>query len=75
MPPRCEFRMKVRSKPIYCYVQRGKQNIDYIAFMKKPNEPLHSKPFPIYIGLQEQLYEPWVLVQDEFGWNPFILTV
>ena len=43
--------------------------------MKKPNEPLHSKPFPIYIGLQEQLYEHWVLVQDEFGWNPFILTV
>ena len=43
--------------------------------MKKPNEPLHSKPSPIYIGLQEQLYEPWVLVQDEFGWHPFILTV
>ena len=43
--------------------------------MKKPNEPLHSKPSPIYIGLQEQLYEPWVLVQDAFGWHPFILTV
>ena len=25
------------------------------------------------VGLQEQLYEPWVLVQDAFGWHLFIL--
>ena len=29
--------------------------------------PSQLKPSPIYVGLQEQLYEPWVLVQDAFG--------
>ena len=28
----------------------------------------------MYLGLQEQLYEPWVLVQEAFGWHLFILT-
>ena len=28
----------------------------------------------MYLGLQEQLYEPWVLVQEAFGWQLFILT-
>ena len=25
------------------------------------------------VGLPEQLYEPWVLVQDAFGWHLLIL--
>ena len=29
----------------------------------------------MYLGLQEQLYEPWVLVQEAFGSQLFILTV
>ena len=29
----------------------------------------------MYLGLQEQLYEPWVLVQEAFGSQSFILTV
>ena len=28
----------------------------------------------MYLGSQEQLYEPWVLVQEACGWHMFILT-
>ena len=27
----------------------------------------------MYVGLQEQLYEPGVLMQEAFGWHSFIL--
>ena len=47
MPPGCEFRMKVSSKPIYCYVSRGKQNIDFIAFMKNQTNLYIQKTFNI----------------------------
>ena len=29
----------------------------------------------MYLDLQEQMYEPWVLVQEAFGSQSFILTV
>ena len=35
----------------------------------------HFKPSPMYSGLQEQLYKPWILVQEAFGWHLFNLTV
>ena len=38
------------------------------------NVPLHLKPSPVYLGIQEQLYEPCVLVQEVFGWHLLILT-
>ena len=28
----------------------------------------------MYLGLQEQLYEPWVLLQEAFGWQLFIFA-
>ena len=40
---------------------------------KKPNLPLQSKPSPMYPGLQVQMYEPLVLVQEAFWWQTFIL--
>ena len=38
------------------------------------NVPLHLKPSPTYLGIQEQLYEPCVLVQEAFGWHLLIST-
>ena len=55
------------------------ERLDFIQYCfdkwgcKKPNVPLHSKPLPVYVGLQKQLYEPWVLMQEAFGWHFFIL--
>lgn len=38
------------------------------------NVPLHLKPSPTYLGIQEQLYDPCVLVQEAFGWHLLIST-
>ena len=40
---------------------------------KRPNLPSQFNPSPIYPGLQVQLYEPWVLVQEALWWQTFIL--
>ena len=70
MPPRCEFRMKVSSKLRLTWETKYK----FHRLHEKPNYPLHAKSSRIYISLQEQLYEPQVLVQDAFGWHAFTLT-
>ena len=41
-------------------------------YFDKTNVPSHSKPFPMYVGLQEQLYEPCVLIQEAFWWHSLI---
>ena len=40
---------------------------------KRPNLPSQFNPSPMYPGLQVQLYEPWVLVQEALWWQTFIL--
>ena len=40
---------------------------------QKINVPSQLKPFPMCFGLQEQLYEPWLLMHEAFGWHLFIL--
>ena len=41
--------------------------------MAETNLPSQLKPSPMSLGLQEQLYEPWVLMQEAFRWHSFIL--
>ena len=73
MLPRCEFRMKVNSEQFAATFKVGNK-YKLHRLHEKLNSPSQLKPSPISVGLQEQLYEPWVLVQDAFGWHTFILT-
>ena len=66
MPPLCDWQIINQVFGIYYYIEPELQNMNLIAF-KKPNVPWQLKPFPIYVELQEQLFEPWVLMQDAFG--------
>lgn len=72
MPPLCDWQIINQVFGIYYYIEPELQNMNLIAF-KKPNVPWQLKPFPIYVELQEQLFEPWVLMQDAFGRQLFIL--
>ena len=57
MPPRCDWWIISQDYEIYCCIQPELQNINFIT-LRKTTIPLQLKQSPIYIGLQEQMYEP-----------------
>ena len=76
--PRCEFQMKVNifdvnfgwkstlSNTLLHSTWETKYKFHRLHAYKKPILSSQLKPSPIYVGLQELLYESWVLLQDAF---------
>ena len=50
------------------------KTIQIRSFQEKKHTFAFKTIPPLYVGLQEQLYEPWVLIQEAFWWHLFIFV-